>query len=128
MAQFGVAPAEAAQWFGQVASLRCQWRRTRWGRLLDGEGRVVVQDAGLQGTQRRPGVDPELVDQAVTDLGEGTQGFGLAPSSIEGQHEQLPQAFAQRVVPAQPFQLANQLVVMAEPQVGFNSVLGRHEG
>jgi hypothetical protein len=126
--QFGVAPAEAAQWFGQVARQRWHRRRTRWCRLLCCEGRVVVQDAGLQVTQRRCGVNPELVDQAVTDLGEGTQGFGLAPSSIERQHEQLPKTLAQRVVPAQRFELAYQLVVMAEPQVRFDSVLRRHQG
>ena len=66
----------------------------------------MVQDAGFQVTQRRSGVDPELVDQAVTDLGEGSQRFGLAPSSVERQHEQLPQTLSQRVVPAQSFELA----------------------
>ena len=126
--QFGVAPEEAAQWFGQVAWQRWQRRRTRRWRLLGGEGRVVVQDAGLQVAQSRAGVDPELVDQAVTDLGVGPQRFGLASSSVERQHEQLPKALAERVVPAQRFQLAHQLVVMAELQVRFDSVLGCHQG
>ena len=46
--------------------------------------------AGLQLAQARARVDPELVDQSVTDLGVGPQRFGLASSSVEGQHEQLP--------------------------------------
>jgi hypothetical protein len=62
--------------------------------LLGDEGRVVVKDAGFQLAQARARVDPELVDQAVTDLGIGPQRFGLASRSIERQHEQLPKALA----------------------------------
>ena len=54
----------------------------------------MVKDAGFQLAQARARVDPELVDQAVTDLGVGPQRFGLASRSVERQHEQLPQALA----------------------------------
>ena len=92
--QFGVTPEESAQWFGQVARHRRQRRRTGRRRLLGDEGRVVVEDAGFQLAQARARVDPELVDQSVTDFGVGPQRFGLASRSVERQHEQLPKALA----------------------------------
>jgi hypothetical protein len=92
--QFDVTPEEAAQWFGQVAWHRRQRRRTGSRRLLGDEGRVVIKDAGLQLAQARSRVDPELVDQAVTDLVVGPQCFRLPSRSVERQHEQLPKALA----------------------------------
>ncbi|MFZ0248552.1 MAG: hypothetical protein WAL61_01305 [Acidimicrobiales bacterium] len=54
----------------------------------------MVKDPGFQFAQARARVDPELVDQAVTDLGVGPQRFGLASRPVERQHEQLPKALA----------------------------------
>ena len=128
LSQLDVTPEESAQWFGHVAGHR---RRHRWmghRRPFGHEEGVVVEDAGFHLTQARARVDPELVDQAVTDLGVGPQRFGLASRSVERQHEQLPQALAERVVPAQRLQLAHQFVVMAELQVRFDSTLGCHQG
>ena len=88
----------------------------------------MLKDAGFQLAQARARVDPELVDKAVTDVGVGPQRFGLASRSVERQYEQLPKALAKRVVPAQRFKLANQLVVMAKFQVRFDSVLDCHQG
>ncbi len=87
----------------------------------------MVEYAGFQLAEARARVDPELVDQSVTDLGVGPQRFGLASRPVERQHEQLPEALAKRVVPAQRFQLAHQLVVMAKLQVRLDPVLSCHQ-
>ena len=86
------------------------------------------ENAGLELSQGRAGVDPELVDQVVTGLAVSPQGFGLASGPVKGEHEQLPQPLAKRVFPAQRLQLADELAVMAQHQVGFGAGLGRHQG
>jgi hypothetical protein len=62
---------------------------------------VLGQDAGLEIAQGRARVDAELVGQVVADFGVGAQGLGLAAGPVQGEDEQLPQALAQRVLPAQ---------------------------
>ncbi len=86
------------------------------------------QDAGLELPQGRAGVDPELVDQVVTGLAVSPQGFGLASGPVQGEHKQLPQPLAKGMCPAQRLQLADDLAVMAQHQVGFDAGLGRHQG
>ena len=86
------------------------------------------QDAGLELPQRRAGVEAQLVDQAITDLGVGAQGLGLPSAPVQGEDEQLPQALAQRVFPAQRLQFAGQFRIPSQAQVGSGAGFGRHQG
>jgi hypothetical protein len=36
----------------------------------------------------------------ITDFGKGAQRLGLPPGPVQGEDQQLPQALAQRVLPA----------------------------
>ena len=66
------------------------------------------------------------MDQTVTSFGVGAQGLGLAAGPVQGQHEQLPQSLAKRMLPAQRLQFAHELAVTAQYQVGFGTGLDRH--
>ena len=76
----------------------------------------------------RPGVDAQLVGQAVADFGVGVQGVGLPPGPVEREDEQFPQALAQRVLAALRLQLAGELPVAAQHQVRSGAGFDRHQG
>ena len=101
--------------------------RAGWGAGW-AERRVLGQDAGLEFPQGRPGVDAELTDQTITDFCVGAQGLGLPSAPVQGENEQLPQALAQRVFPAQRLQFACDLTVAPQSQVGSGPGFDRHQG
>ena len=105
--------------------MRCR-SRPEPGRTGCGERRVLGQDAGLELSQGRARIDAQLVHQAVPDVGVGPQGLGLASISVEGDDEQLPQALAKWVFPAERLQLADDLPVAAQGQVRSDPGLERH--
>ena len=92
------------------------------------ERRVLGQDAGLEFPQGLSGVDAQLVGQASTDFCVGAQGLGLPSAPVQGQDEQFPETFAQRVFPAQGLQFAGELAVAAQAQVGSGPGFDRHQG
>ena len=130
LGQLGVAADEAAQPLPQIAGghrRRGPGRRDR-SRARWGERRVLGQDAGLELPQRRARVQAQLLDQAITDFGVGAQGLGLPSAPVQGEDEQLPQALAQRVFPAQRLQFAGQFPVPPQAQLGAGPGFGRHQG
>ena len=56
------------------------------------------------------------------------QGLGLPSALVQGQDEQLPQALAERVLPAQRLQFGGELAVAAQSQVGSGPGFDRHQG
>lgn len=62
----------------QVASSRLRVHCLR-PYLRRDERRVLDQDASLELSQERAGIDSELFDQAITDFTVGPKRFGLAP-------------------------------------------------
>ena len=76
----------------------------------------------------RPGVDAQLAGQAITDFCVGAQGLGLPPAAVQGEDEQLPQALAERVFPAQRLQFACELTMAPQGQVGSGPGFDRHQG
>ena len=100
----------------------------RSGLELAGKRRVLGQDAGLKFPQGRAGIDAQLIDQAVTDLGVGAQRFGLPSGPVQGEDQQFPQALAKRVLPAQRLQFAGEFPVAAQHQVRSGPGLDRHQG
>ena len=126
--QLGVAADETAQPLPQIAGCRRSRGRPGRSRAGCGERRILGQDPGLEFPQGRPGVDAQLIDQAITGFGVGAQGLGLPSGPVQGQDEQLPQALAQRVLPAARLQLAGELPVAAQHQVRSDAGFDRHEG
>ncbi len=54
----------------------------------------LVQDVALQGAQSRPGLDAQLLAQALGGPPGRVQRFGLTPGPVERQHQLLPPALA----------------------------------
>ena len=75
-----------------------------------------------------PGVDAQLAGQTITDFCVGAQCLGLPPAPVQGQDEQFPETFAQRVFPAQGLQFAGELAVAPQSQVGLGPGFDRHQG
>ena len=131
LAQLGVAADEPGQLGAQVPG----WRRRRgrrprcraaWGAGRGKRG-ILGQDSGLEVPQGRAGVDAQVADQAITDFCVGAQGFGLPSGPVQGEDAQLPQALAQRVLPAQRLQFAGEFPVTAQHQVSSGPDLGRDQ-
>ena len=73
------------------------------------------------------GFDAQLVDQTSTDFCVGAQGLGLPSVPVQDEDEQLPQALAQRVFPAQRLQFAGELTVAPQAQVSSGPGFDRHQ-
>ena len=54
------------------------------------EGGVLGENGLLHPAQGRPGIEPEVIDQASPALGVRVEGLSLAAGSIQHQHEQRP--------------------------------------
>ena len=132
--QLGVAADEAAQPLPQVArrspaqrpsrSPRTERGPRRWPRRAPGPGPgcgpgVLARPGRGRCPARRPG-------------GHGLRRRRAGPRPgvrpVQGQDEQLPQALAQRVFPAQRLQLADELPVPPQHQVRAGAGLDRHQG
>jgi hypothetical protein len=112
----------------------------RWGQLVDVgrlrrhrrrrpevQRRVLPENRLLEVAEPPTWLEPELLDHEPARLLVGLQGFGLAVAAIEGEHQLRAQALAQRVAPDQRFQLADELGLAAERQIGLDSFLERHQ-
>ena len=51
------------------------------------ERRVVLEDPALQLAQRRPGLEPELLDQSSAGRMEDVERVGLAPGAVQREHQ-----------------------------------------
>ena len=72
------------------------------------------QDLVLELLQLTSRVEAELVDQPVPGSLVRRQGIGLAAVAVQGDHQQRPQALAQRMLTDEPFELADHLARGAE--------------
>src|SRR5215218_8060489 len=58
---------------------------------------ILLQDALVKPGELRGGVDAQLVSQDLPDPLVGAQRLRLSPLSVEGQHQETPQALPPRV-------------------------------
>ena len=72
------------------------------------------QDLVLELLQLRSRVEAELVGQPVPDPLVRRQRIGLAAVAVQGDHQQRPQALAQRMLAHERFELADHLARGAE--------------
>ena len=94
-------------------------------RCLDVERRVLPKDRLLQLLQGRARVDSELVDERAARVLVGLESFRLAARAVQGRDETYPQALAERVLCNERLELADQLVVAGQREVGVDPQLDR---
>ncbi len=95
--------------------------RGRCGGL--GQRRVGAQDALLEFLEAGARVDAEFVGEQAPRVRVDGQRLGLASAAVQGQHQQLAQAFAQRVGRGERRQLRDRLGVAALLEVHVQPVL-----
>ena len=83
----------------------------------------MCQDRALDTLQRRARLDAELLHHRPAGRLVGGQRFWLPPAAVQGNHQLLVQPLAQRALGNQRLQLANNVGVMAEREIGFDPVL-----
>ena len=95
------------------------------GRLGRVQRRILGQDPLVQLTDLHAGLQAHLVDEQRAQPGVGVEGVGLAVRAVEGQHQLVPEAFAEAVFGRERGELAHQLGVPAEGQLGVDPSLER---
>ena len=89
--------------------------------------RILIEDRPLEAAQRRPRLDPELLDQGGPRRPVGVQRLRLPARAVEREHELAAQALRQRVLGDQALELADELVGAAESEVRVDAILERGE-
>ena len=80
------------------------------------ERRVVAEDARLELVQRRPRLQPQLINEVPSRGAIDIERLRLPPRAIQGEHRQLLEPFAGRVTLRLGDQLPDQVSLPAEPQ------------
>ena len=73
------------------------------------------------------GLDTELLHQRRPSRLVGLECLGLAPGAVQGEHQLSAQALAERMLLDHPLDLADQLGVAAEGEIGGEAILDRGE-
>ena len=87
----------------------------------------MVQDRPLEILEGLRGLNAELADQRAASLLVRLERFGLAACPVEGEHQLGSEAFAKLMLARDCFELADQLKMVAEREVGFEPSLQRHQ-
>ena len=122
---------------GRLLGLRRD-ARTRFGRLFVGllrsdggfgqlELLVLAQDRRLEVAQRGRRLDAELLRPDTPRLPVQLERLDLAGRPVQGQHQLRAQALSQRLLVDEPLELADELGVLAERQVGLDALLETRE-
>ena len=97
------------------------------GRLEVAGAGVLLEDVALERLELRPGLDAELVHEPAAEIAIHGEGLGLAPARIEGTHELAREPLAKWTVGDERLQLRDELVVVAEREVGIDALLERRQ-
>jgi hypothetical protein len=87
----------------------------------------VAKDCLLQGAELGAGLDAQLLHEGNACSPTGLERLGLAPGSVERQHELAADALAERIGTGERLQLAHQLGMVTERVVGIDAVLQRRQ-
>jgi hypothetical protein len=109
---------------GQVAD---DQGRRRGGGRGGVEGGALPQDLALEVGQRPARLDAELVGQQPPHPPAGGERIGLPAGPVQGGGVGGPQAFAQRMLAHQPFQLGDEVAAGPEVDPGRRPVLEQAE-
>jgi hypothetical protein len=86
---------------------------------------ILGEDRLLERSERRAGFDPELLDEHLARLPVGLERLRLAVAAVESEDLLLAQALAQGVLADKRLQLADELGVPAERELGLDPLLDR---
>jgi hypothetical protein len=81
----------------------------------------VVEDCFLDATKLAARLEPELLDEQLTDPLVDSERLGLAAATVESHHEVTPQAFAEGMLPHERLELPDDLAVMSVGKIGRNT-------
>jgi hypothetical protein len=87
----------------------------------------VVENAPLEQSQLRAGVEPELVSEHLLTGPVGRERIGRPVAAVEREHQLCEQPFAVRVLAHERLELADERAVAAEGEVGLDPVLERRQ-
>jgi len=87
----------------------------------------VRQDRPLELLELLARVEAELLDERAPHVLVGRESIGLAARAVERQHELAAQTLAKRMLGDHGFELADELSVRGEDQVGLDPVLEGRE-
>ena len=106
--------------------VRCRITLRRRGRRPNGNGgrqrRILIEDRTVELVQRRPGVDPQLVDQGFARGGVHIERLGLASRPVQREHQLTAQALSQRVLARQLLQFPDEAAIVTTAEVGIDPV------
>src|SRR6185369_10711069 len=88
---------------------------------------VLLQDRLVEVAELPAGLDTELLHQRRPSRLVDLECLGLAPGAVQGEHQLSPQALAERMLLDHPLDLADQLGVAAEGEIGGEAILDRGE-
>ena len=117
LAQLALAADERRRLGGEVARWRAGHERGRRQR------RAVAQHVGLQLAQRRAGLEAELLDHDPAPVAVGVERLRLPSAAVQRQHQEGSGPLAQRVPADERLQLAHDLGMAAEGQIGLDALL-----
>ena len=96
------------------------------GEQCDGGGRCkgvfLPQDRALELLERGAGLDSECVDERVARVLVGLERLRLAAAAVQREHELAAQPLTERIGGDQGLELADELALAAELEVGVDSV------
>src|SRR5207249_6272493 len=87
------------------------------------ERQILIQDSLVQLAELATGLDPELVDERASCRLVDVERLRVASGAVEREHQLPPQPLAQRVVRDEGLELGDQRMMMAELQLGIESLL-----
>jgi hypothetical protein len=87
----------------------------------------VIQDLALELAEMHPRFKPELVRKPMPRGPEDLERLGLSPAAIQREHQLPEEAFPERVLANEPFELGHELRATTECKVGFDPVLEGRE-
>jgi hypothetical protein len=84
---------------------------------------ILHEDPALQLAKLRPGLEPQVLDQARAPGAKSGQRVGLAAGPVERKHELPERALAERVLSHERLQLGHEGTVAPERQLGVDPLL-----
>ena len=103
------------------------WIARLTGQRALAPGWLVPQQGLVNGTQLRPGLDAQRLDQLPSAVVVHGQRLGPAPGLVQRQHELAAEPLAERMCPHQGEQVTHQFLVMAKIQFQGNPFFGNQQ-
>ena len=92
-----------------------------------GEHGILLQDAALEPLQALARLQPDLLGERQSTLLVDLQRLGLAVGAIEREHELAAEPLAKRMAGHERLELADELAVAAEGEIGLDPLFERRE-